>query len=607
MSVSVRSYVLWKTALLALVAFLLASDFWAMTNWRRALDPKLAGELGIILAPPDAAGLRTITQFTPGSPVQAAGAGLGDRVLMDRYADTDLRRAMGVDEHIGYELHNAHGVRHVVVQPMPWHAFDPTSALISWITGWAQKLLSVGVALLIGLRRPQDLGMRALALALLNTNFHGAYFLPDGWLLEAYLKLLQPLADTVAGAGFLLFALNFPDDRPLWSKAWVRRGFVLALLPGLWVMVRKIMVVNNLALNFAADSALITGLEVSEVVFTQTLSLVALGWSWRHAQGTVRQRLSWISLSLGSLWVLTMLLSMDLSLGYNWTYTFIVFDVLSFLFICVLAWAIVRHRVFGIGFAANRALVFSIVGAALFGVLQLAQAVVVNVLHVDDKNRAVLLGAILALTVYLSFNPTRKLVEKLVDRLLFGDWVERETALKHFVKQARLVSDAGVLGKMLVAAVSNFAGGNGCALYLRRDDAGGHARAESTLANAPESLGANHETVLNMQAMEHADATRPAALPADAAVAVPMLHRGHLLGLLLVGQQPNATPYRPDQIEALEHAAHEVGLDFYRLKISQLESQLAEQQVAYDRLQAQLVTATQMAHAQPAGPASLVA
>jgi hypothetical protein len=78
-----------------------------------------------------------------------------------------------------------------------------------------------------------------------------------------------------------------------------------------------------------------------------------------------------------------------------------------------------------------------------------------------------------------------------------------------------------------------------------------------------------------------------------------MAHRGELFGFVLLGPRSDGEPYRTDQIDVLEFAAHEVGLDFYALKLEQLANQVAVERRNSETLRAQLQTAMTMAKSAP--------
>ncbi len=166
----------------------------------------------------------------------------------------------------------------------------------------------------------------------------------------------------------------------------------------------------------------------------------------------------------------------------------------------------------------------------------------------------------------------------------------REQDLRRFVKEAGHASDADALGRLLVAALDRYTQNAGCTIY-RRQDTNGWRRTEGTLAEAPDLVDDNHETMLALRAHDKALQVRAGADALSAAWAFPMSQRGKLVGFMLLGPLRNGDSYRPDQIEAIEAAVHKVGIDFHALRIEGLESELAEERVDVRMLRAQLATA----------------
>jgi hypothetical protein len=58
-------------------------------------------------------------------------------------------------------------------------------------------------------------------------------------------------------------------------------------------------------------------------------------------------------------------------------------------------------------------------------------------------------------------------------------------------------------------------------------------------------------------------------------LALPMLDHGKLTGFVLLDRKRDGTDYRPDEIEALGWAAHQVGLDLQAMHASELEAEVS--------------------------------
>ena len=67
-----------------------------------------------------------------------------------------------------------------------------------------------------------------------------------------------------------------------------------------------------------------------------------------------------------------------------------------------------------------------------------------------------------------------------------------------------------------------------------------------------------------------------------------MLDHGKLAGLALIGCKENGADYRPDEIELLGWATHQVGLDLQAMHASELEAEVAGLSAQVAALSAQL-------------------
>jgi hypothetical protein len=92
----------------------------------------------------------------------------------------------------------------------------------------------------------------------------------------------------------------------------------------------------------------------------RVLSLVALVWAWRHAAGHERERIAWVTLPMGASWVVFLLLDIAFTFDLRLPHAYLFWDVTTFLSYRGLVCAAVRYRVLDIGFAVNRAPLFTV-------------------------------------------------------------------------------------------------------------------------------------------------------------------------------------------------------------------------------------------------------
>jgi hypothetical protein len=574
-----RTVALWRAGIVLYAALALAEFTIEAVHAPRGLTPGVAGTALFKGSFVRERGPTTfvVESLPEGSPLVAAG--VGDRI---RYA-RPLGRWDNVvaGDHVALTILHEGASRAIDVVVPPARAL-PRHAVSNYVVGMAGSLASLLLGVLIGWRRPDRLGLRALAVAGVLFGWVYPYSAPAGAHVE-WLDFIASVSIELGGAALLVFALNYPDDRPSGWRAKVKP--VASWIAGV-VFVAAVVFFGRLYAGFFEPAASWV-LRASPVVLP-ALFLWAMLLAWRSARGESRMRMTWIVATLGTIVGASLVGTLDGLAGYPIP----IEDMALALNVCVLAaemvivYSILRHRIFDFGFVANRTLVFGIVGAILLGSFQLAHAVAADFLHFDDRNRTALLSAVLAVAVYLSFNKLKALVEKGVDRVFFSAWAAKEDDLRQFVSAAKHATDERALTALFIGALERFTACARCAVYLR-DDAGGYLRSAGAPDALPEAVGRNHEAVLAMLAHGKAHRVRVDA-GAAALLALPMSHRRELVGFVLLGSRPDGEPYRPDQVDALERATHEIGLDFHALAVERLEQEVLLERKAAEVLRGKL-------------------
>ncbi|MEP6678177.1 MAG: hypothetical protein ABJB78_02685, partial [Betaproteobacteria bacterium] len=295
----------------------------------------------------------------------------------------------------------------------------------------------------------------------------------------AWLDFAGSVSQELALGAVVLFAINYPDDRPVGWRAVMKRWYP-------WIFALQVAVALFYYARLYAGSY-----EPATGAFFRAYSIIlpalffwAILLAWRQSSGESRVRLQWILATVGT--IMGVVVAVAGTLNFLTGFQVppedlgLVQNVAALAAEAGLVYAVLRRRIFDFGLAVNRTLVFGIVGAILLGVFQIAHGIVSQFLHFDDKNKTILLSAILAVAVYLSFNQLKKVVEKLVDRMFFSSWAVSEDDLRRFVAQAKHASDADALSQLLAAALDRFTAGAGAALFRRQDDAS-FRRTEATL------------------------------------------------------------------------------------------------------------------------------
>jgi hypothetical protein len=474
----------------------------------------------------------------------------------------------------------------------------PRYQLPNYVMSSVLKLGALVIGVLIGWRRPDLIAYRGLAASALLLANEFPYSAPAAAHFE-WLDFAASVSQELALPALVFFAINYPDDNPVGLRARVKRYY-----PWLFALLAVMASFYYARLYGGFHEPAYAWITRASSIALPALFLWMIVLAWRQARGESRVRLQWLLATLGTIIGAALIGNLNAVVGSPVPDPAmgVVLNAVMLAGMAGFVYAILRRRIFDFGLAVNRTLVFTIVGAILLGVFQLVHGIASEFLRFDDKNKTLVLSAVLAIAVYLSFNHLKKIVEKVVDRVFFNSWAAGEEDLKRFVKEAGHASNAEALGGLLVAALDRFTQGAGCAVYrIRSGDA--YLRSEGTLAGMPEQLDANHEAVLAMRAHGKALRIRDGSSSLPATLGLPMAHRGELLGFALLGAKRGGDAYRPDQIAALESAVHQVGLDFYALRIEQLEQRLASEQRNSEALRAQLQTAIEIARSPPAEPA----
>ena len=241
------------------------------------------------------------------------------------------------------------------------------------------------------------------------------------------------------------------------------------------------------------------------------------------------------------------------------------------------AYTIFRHKVFDLGFAVNRTLVYGVLSAVLlvaFGLIEWASE---HFMPIKNRETNALLDAAIALAIFLVFHRVRDFVEHNIEKLFFRKWHEKEAALKRFVKEAGFMLKREPLAEAFVAELRRFGDGVECALYLQ-DDSGDYLLAEGELSGAPLVVDADELVVVALRADRTAvepddTSARPSVLH-TAALALPMVHRAEVIGFVLLGAKASGFSYRPDEKAVLDWAAHQIGLDLHALEVERLQKRV---------------------------------
>jgi hypothetical protein len=564
----------WLVCLLGYALIVLALDCWAISRWQRLTLRDVAGSLGVQYGQLDAQYRYPIKDLSADSPLIGVGARPGNTIAFD--TDNDRTRNLAKTDLVGLTLFQQGTGRHVIVSAS---ADNPSRETVrGFALNWIGNLLAVVCGTLIVVRRPEPGPHRLLALLLITIGLGNELHILPNPIHDIFFRFGYPFVVLAGFQLFVMFALIYPPDAPPIRHRWVRRLFFLQLLSAV------AMSLSNLAIN----SHLIPG-SLMQQISQQTWSdinvngavfgaLAVLAYSWWRSAHLTRQKMMWITLSLGMTYLSWTFIELNALFGYPLPDMALI-DGMTMIRCgasVLLVYALLSRRLFDVGFAFNRALVVAVISSLLLVVFAVTEFAVDKLLHFHGRETNVIIDAAVALGVILSFHRIQHWVNHQVNHFFFHHWHEAAEKLRAFMGSATHISDANALQQKFIAAIERFGGAAGVAIYLGSPD-GIFSLQHSSLTDTPAHIGANDDLVIRLR---H---TR-AAVEDTHATAFPIFVRGAVDGFVLLGGKTNGQPYRPDEIALLKKATHQLGFDLESLRALAIQVELAAAHQAQRRI-----------------------
>lgn len=570
------SEILWKSFLIVAGVAMLALHLYGTTTWRRSIEPGTAGTLAVQLAPHDRDYRSTVLAVAPASPLQSLGVKAGDQIRLDH--PSDAVRRLGTDEIIGMTVFADGKTSHVQIKPTADRdVIDaPLQVRTLYVVDRIVVLLILLIALLVGWRRPEWNAVRVLMLAFVFISVDYNAPLVPARFLQQFFYTTSIVLFMLSYCGFLYFALNFPEERSQLRRPLVRRAFAAFLC---MCAALALMRIADRSGMFALDSGQLFAVRfgIRMVAVTSVLAgLCAFWFSWRASSGTTRQRIGWLACCTGAIYVsylvanLNGLFGSPLSpLAINLIQTPII--VLGYI---GMAYALIRHRLFDISFAVNRALVFTIFSTMLLLAFSLTEFAVDKLLHFEGREKNVIFDAAVALAIILSFHRIQHWVGHKIDHTFFHHWYAAAAALRRFVARAPHVVDASVLQEKYIAAMQSFCAARDVAQYLRGPDQAYHRTHGGS--GLPAVIDADSNLAIALRHQRSAIDLHSEHFDIAADHAFPMTLRGDINGIILLLPRLDGTSYRPDEIKLLGECVRSYAVDLESLRADELERENAQ-------------------------------
>lgn len=299
------------------------------------------------------------------------------------------------------------------------------------------------------------------------------------------------------------------------------------------------------------------------------LALVMMLAAVRASRGAERGRIGWTTLSL------TPLLVAQIPFGFSYIVLgttisgYSVFgqllNVSSFVAPIGMSYALLNRRLLDLGFAFNRAAVYTGVSIVVVGTFMLAEFVLSEWLG-SGRSANLIAGAILALVLGFSMRSIHTRVDRVLDNLFFRKRHEDEHAIRTLAQEVLHITEPGIIVTRICRVLENHADAASASLYIV-DGAGRYGDATE-----------NDPAIVSLRTWNARVDLHGIGSALNGDFAYPMTARGRLVGVLVIGPKRSGEPYAPDESEAVAQLAHNAGfaLDALLLRSSERNEILEE-------------------------------
>jgi len=182
----------------------------------------------------------------------------------------------------------------------------------------------------------------------------------------------------------------------------------------------------------------------------------------------------------------------------------------------------------------------------------------------------------LAVVVFLTFHRVRDAAEKAIQAVFFRKWQRQEGALRRFVREASFARQPQTLTDGFAVALSRYSDVADTSVYLMRADGDFHLVAD-TGGSPPPVLDPDDPLIMSIRADPRPQ--KPdgrGSLLAGVALIAPMVNRNEVIGFAVLEPKASQQEFRPDEIELIDWATRQIGLDLHALKVEQLEGETSD-------------------------------
>jgi GAF domain-containing protein len=446
-----------------------------------------------------------------------------------------------------------------------------TPGLMYWLIAILSKLIIYGVGALV-LWRGRDnaatfFGIASLAISVAIYPTPSSILPPE--LQVVYVIFARSFADIAALGLFLMVAFL---GREALTNNWI--GIVRTIVAaGVAVGIADNIFSTIARVNTGCVNSLLAVGHPVVYMAVLAVTLVTLTIAYFRSSGTTRQRLRWIYVStfVGFTGVLAYLGGQVLNRPIP---PYPVMNVTAIAIPIGYAYAILRHRVIDVGFAINRAIVFT----AMTTLVVMAFALLSGLLEraAVGPNESVALQVAVALGLALSFNALQKRVESTIDQIFFRRKHHAEAELAQLADEAPFVNSADVLIERVVDTIRRELGADGVAIYRSQAD-GDYERAQADGAAFPQAVPIDDPAFVRLRTyLRDIDLADVDSAFGKLGSAFPLAVQGRLSGAIICGPRSSEEPYDPDERAAVRALAVRVAAALETLRARELTQLVRE-------------------------------
>lgn len=458
----------------------------------------------------------------------------------------------------------------IVLKPGPGAYFGISywsSGSWPWWVSNAGTLWMVIFAAVLAWRRPESAEARSLSMFLLCTQLGSLVwdFRVGPPAVAALMYIAGNAVNALGAAMIVVHAMLFKPASRLrktlafiaylsWACVWI---YSTAGIVGSWTL--------SLDPNGAAMSGMVA--DIVTGLLPWFLTPLCTIFAIAETTGAKRTRLLWTGASLAAYFALYLTAGVvQARIVSSSPIAENIGNVAQFLAPVGLTYALLNRRLLDVGFALNRAAVYTVVSIVIVGFFVLAEWALSEWLRDASHTTNLAISAALALLLGLSVRAVHARVDRVLDMVFFRKRHQDERAIRMLAHEVAYITDAATILQRTIATLERNADASFVTLAL--DNGQGHYGGIDENDPAIVALRAWRKT-LDLHTVE-------TQLAGD--FAYPMIARGRLVGALVVGPKRSGDSYAPDESDAIAQLAHGVGgaLDALSLRNDDLRDALLD-------------------------------